>query len=114
MATTSADEAPPTGSANGSHDSAGVWFAADPGTIPVRQWGSEWLVFHEPSGETHLLSPLAVALCRHLQAGGGPEATLVGEALKALDCPEDPELEALARQTLEHLGAIGLARRRAR
>lgn len=80
----------------------------------VRQWADEWLVFHERSGETHLLGPLAVALCRRLQAGSGPETAVIEGALEMVGCPGDPELAALARQTLRHLGDIGLARFRPR
>lgn len=89
---------------------SGVWLATDPAQTRLRQWGQEWLVFHEPSGETHLLGPLAVSLFQRLQAGGGPEALVLDAALADLACPGDPELEALARQTLDYLLDIGLAR----
>lgn len=81
-----------------------------PASLHVRRWGQECLVFHEPSGETHLLSPLAALLFQGLIAGGGPEMAVVDGALRALDCAGDGELEALARQTLAHLAKIGLAR----
>lgn len=114
MATTLADEPPPTGSAEFLPDSGGVWFVPDPAKIHVRQWGHEWVAFHEISGETHLLGPLAVSLYQRIRGGESAGASVVDGALEALGCPGDPELEALARQTLKHLGDIGLARFRAR
>lgn len=87
-----------------------VWQAADPASLHVRQWGDEWAVFHETTGQTHLLNPLAVALYRQLQEGGGPEEKVVNGALRALGCDGDRDLASLARQTLHHLEHIGLAR----
>ncbi len=89
---------------------AGVWWPADPANLHVRRWDREWLVFYEPSGETHLLGALAVALLQRLQAGGCAESVLVREALETLASSADPELDALASRTLAHLLDIGLAR----
>ncbi len=54
------------------------WRAAPQDQLLWRAWDDEFLVYHVPSGDTHLLNPLAADVLRRLQQAPAREADLVG------------------------------------
>lgn len=86
------------------------WSRAGTSEFLFRELGKEWTVFHLPSGETHLLNPIAVQVYRSLGIEPAPESAVVASALTQLGFDDDAELDILARQTLHYLCGIGLAR----
>lgn len=80
-----------------------AWTVPADSTLVVRQWPGEdeVLVFHEPSGNLHLLTPLAASVLSHLVSAPHTTGQLVD------DIPGLAELDA-ARivTTLERLGLI--------
>ena len=53
------------------------WQLTAPGELRWVQWGDEWLLHHDASGDTHLLDALAVEVLQALQRAPATAAGLV-------------------------------------
>ena len=81
-----------------------VWRLRDPSSLHVRPWDDGMIVYHAPSGDTHLLEPAVAAALLCLRGGPRDLQGIVRDAGAA-----GPEFEAALRQLLAELEELGVA-----
>lgn len=75
-----------------------------------RSWDDEEIVvFHVPSGATHLLNRVSAMVLRHLEDRSLTVAELTSRLAQSLDCDADDELRVYVEQLLGGFDRLGLA-----
>ncbi len=73
-----------------------------------RQYGEQFVLFNDLSGDTHLLGDSAVHVLGVLQQGRAARAELIASLAQAHACPHDEAFEAEADGVLAQLAALSL------
>ncbi len=66
------------------------------------------MVFHPPSGDTHILHPLAAEALRHLEHHTADAATLTAHVAEAFDLQPTDELHRQMEQCLTQFAELGM------
>jgi PqqD family protein of HPr-rel-A system len=82
-----------------------LWRLREPLSLHGRSWDDGAVLFHAPSGDTHLLDPSAAAAILLLREGAKDVPAMLGAAQGGVD---RARLEALL-QELETLGVVARA-----
>lgn len=92
-------------------DNTVLWRSVSADEIVYANWQGEWVVYHRPSGKTHLLNESSVRLIRDLLVQPTRASELVPAFLPATDPPPDAEIQRQFVALLERLEHLGLVRR---
>ena len=90
-----------------------LWRVPHSSALRWREWDGEFVVYHEPSGDTHRLNALAARVLHLLIAEGLSQATLTARLLRS-DSAQTPELRdcveptAVVADLLNRLAELGL------
>lgn len=82
------------------------------GDVEWRTWGDHTVVFHVPSGQTHLLDPVAFEGLRCLRETPLNAPMLASRMAQCLELAEDETLRTYARRLLERFRDAGLVEMR--
>ncbi len=80
----------------------------DPDQLRWRRWDEETIVYHVPSGETHLLNELSAAALESLSHRPASADELAKRLAEALDLEVDATLRDQLAQLLEQFDERGL------
>ena len=86
------------------------WRAADGAVLRWFHWQDESVLFHEPSGKTHLLNPASVALLAVILRTPRTVDEALQELASGAEAPDTDELLQL-RETLLQFEDYGLVER---
>lgn len=85
-----------------------AWRLPQGTTLLWRTWGQETLVYHPPSGDTHLLNPLAAAALARIERSSISTEQIITQVLAELDLPASDELAAELREFLMNFHEFGV------
>lgn len=74
----------------------------------IRSFGQETVVFHEGSGDLHLLNDVATAVLSKLRDPSPPAATLAADVAESLGYESDPEFEQQVARLVRDFDRLGL------
>jgi PqqD family protein of HPr-rel-A system len=84
-------------------------FRVPPGAdLQWRTWGDETVVYHGPSGDTHLLNPIAAEALRVLASQAAGVDDLAGRLADRVDAAERPDLAEHLSSLLANFAELGL------
>jgi PqqD family protein of HPr-rel-A system len=89
------------------------WILTRPQHLLWRDWGDHGAVYDAASGDTHLLSALAIELLSLLRAAPRSEAELVSDLAPDMPDAGHDGVQTLIREQLLGLQALGLVQRAA-
>lgn len=84
------------------------WIAAPGADLRWRIWDQQVVVFHPPSGDTHILNPLAAEALRHLGDGPASAGQLTEHIAALFELQADGELHRQMEQCLTQFAELGL------
>ncbi len=85
-----------------------MWQLMPGQTFRFRQYGEQFVLFNDLSGDTHLLGDSAMHVLGVLQQGPAAPAALTASLAQALACPHDDAFEDEAGAVLAQLAALSL------
>lgn len=85
-----------------------VWCICAGARLGWKQWGDDVVVFHENSGNTHLLNLFAATALKLLLGGPASAEDLARAASAALSIPYDPDLCDSVSLMLTELKSLGV------
>jgi PqqD family protein of HPr-rel-A system len=86
-----------------------VWELVDAALLSDRQWGTDTLLWHQASGDTHLLDDLATQIYRRLQQSPASQADLAAALPTAVAQPSSaPDGRSRLEATLQEMARLGL------
>jgi PqqD family protein of HPr-rel-A system len=87
------------------------WRAAPPEHLTWAEFSGDFLVYHRPSGKTHLVNATAASLLQQVLVEPLSLEEATGRLAQALDAPADAELLTHVADLLARLDEIGLVER---
>lgn len=84
------------------------WRVIDAGQLRFRFWDDECVVYHVPSGDTHLLDRASGEALKLLEEHPSGTAELARRVAQRLELPDDELLAARIGRVLEELGRLDL------
>lgn len=84
------------------------WLVPASADLRWRCWHEHTLVYHPPSGDTHLLNPLAAEVLRSLSRRAATAAELADHVAAAFDLQVDGQLLRQMEQCLAQFAELGL------
>ena len=88
-----------------------VRYRVDDETLIWRSWNDdEFVVYHRPSGETHLLNPIAAATLRRLEQVPSSLDELCERIASEFETAEPAEYRSSLADLLDHFDGLGLIR----
>ena len=81
------------------------------GALHWRRWGDQWVVFHEGSGQTHKLDPLAATLLVMCEEGPVQLDSLPAEVAAQIGVQNDESLADALAGIVEQCSSLGLIAR---
>jgi PqqD family protein of HPr-rel-A system len=85
-----------------------TWRKASSGTIPMREWDGDWVVYNPLSGDTHILDIVAGEVLRTVAGGPRDGRALCGHIAEFLDVADDANTAANVAAILHRLDELGL------
>jgi PqqD family protein of HPr-rel-A system len=86
-----------------------VWITPDGAEILMRNWGDEYVVHSQVTGDTHLLGLVPATALKLLQEHPSGSIDLAARVAQALKLEPDEEFLTLVEQTLADFKRLGLA-----
>jgi len=84
------------------------WTLAPNAQLQWRSWEGETVVYHPPSGDTHILHPLAAEILRHLDGHTIDIAQLAAHVAQTFDLQPDEELHRQIEYCINQFTNLGL------
>ena len=88
--------------------SAALWALDEAGSLRLRQWDDEAVVYHRPSGATHLVDEVSALILRTLEQGAMSLAGLAARVGETLGVGSPEELEQITGERLAGLQRLGI------
>ena len=84
------------------------WTLAPNADLQWRSWEGEAIVFHPPSGDTHILHPLAAQALRYLEHHHADAAMITAHIADAFELESNDDLHRQMEQCVAQFVELGL------
>ncbi len=88
--------------------SAVLWALEEADSLRLRQWDDEAVVYHRPSGATHLVDEVSALILQALEQGAMSLAGLAAHVGEVLGAGSQEELEQITGERLVGLQRLGI------